>query len=111
MQPTLLSTFLDCAPAALSPAGYPSETELRMVLVVAEIARSLYGDLLLDISKVGGLSHGSWCATHMSQQSNGTKGKIAENLSAILGYMSPYFPFTAGGLSAAKRDIKVCCFM
>ncbi|THH28076.1 hypothetical protein EUX98_g6127 [Antrodiella citrinella] len=89
LQSTLQSTFLDCAPAAFSPAGNPPENELQTALVVVEIARSLYGSLLQGHLK-----------------SNGSTSKSAESLFSILGYMSPYFPFSVNGLGA-KRDIKV----
>lgn len=34
-------------------------------------------------------------------------GIAIEDLTIILGYFSPYFPFTAGGSIVAPRDIKV----
>lgn len=109
LQPTLLSTFLDCAPAAFSPAGNPPENELQMALVISQIARSLYSSLLQVRSDC---LDNVWSNVSYLQ-SNGGGGKDAENLTAILGYMSPYFPFsTSGGLASAKRDIKVisCCY-
>ncbi|KAH8102453.1 hypothetical protein BXZ70DRAFT_1063256 [Cristinia sonorae] len=89
LQPTLVSTFLDCAPAAFPPAGSPSETELQMTMAVAEMTHSLYSTLLQEYSK------------------NSTDGKDLDNLAVILGHMSPYFPFAANGLVTAKRDFKV----
>ncbi|TCD61311.1 hypothetical protein EIP91_008639 [Steccherinum ochraceum] len=97
LQATLLSTFLDCAPAAFSPAGNPPETELQTALVVVEIARSLYGKLL----------QASRPRAFRCHAADGVKDQSTENIAAILGYMSPYFPFTLGGLGVAKRDIKV----
>ena len=45
LQPTLVSTFLDCAPSVFSPSTIPPETELQLVLSAAEIARELYGNV------------------------------------------------------------------
>ncbi|TFY52738.1 hypothetical protein EVJ58_g9842, partial [Rhodofomes roseus] len=90
LHPTLVSTFLDCAPAVFSPSGGPPETELQMVQAVGEICRCLYGAILRE-------------------PPNATKAysTAIEDLGTILGYFSPYFPFTAGGTALGKRDIKV----
>ncbi|OBZ80001.1 Testis-expressed sequence 10 protein [Grifola frondosa] len=85
---TLVSTFLDCAPTVFSPSSSPPETELQMVLVVCEICRTLYGAILQD-----------------SAQSSNVQASA--DLKLILGYLSPYFPFTVSGSSTARRDIKV----
>ena len=50
---TLISTYLDCAPAVFSPSASPSETEVNLVVAVAEIARTLYGVLLQASHSVG----------------------------------------------------------
>ncbi|KAH9937104.1 uncharacterized protein B0H18DRAFT_1112984 [Fomitopsis serialis] len=68
----------------------PPETELQMVQVVGEICRCLYGAIFRE-------------------PLNATKahGTAVEDLSTILGYFSPYFPFAVGGSTLARRDIKV----
>ncbi|KAL6304291.1 hypothetical protein BKA93DRAFT_733535 [Sparassis latifolia] len=88
LHPTLVSTFLDSAPAVFSPSSSPTETELQMVLVVSEICRSLYGAILRD----PGVSRILW---------------TCEQLKIILGYFSPYFPFVVGGSGTSKREIKL----
>ncbi|KAM5530783.1 hypothetical protein V8D89_015524, partial [Ganoderma adspersum] len=89
LHPTLVSTFLDCAPTVFSPSSSPPETELQMVAVVCRICRSLYGRLLQDTAESG--------TTHDSAKTN---------LQTILSYLSPYFPF-AITVPNARRDIKV----
>ena len=44
LQPILVSTFLDCAASVFAPGAVPPETELELVLSVAELARVLYGN-------------------------------------------------------------------
>ncbi|KAI0931972.1 hypothetical protein AcV5_004663 [Taiwanofungus camphoratus] len=87
---TLVSTFLDCAPTVFSPSSGPPETELRMISVIGEICRSLYGAILQEPSESGNARY-----------------TAMEDLKSILGYFAPYFPFEPGGSSMAKRDIKV----
>ncbi|KAK0208276.1 hypothetical protein DFS33DRAFT_1379816 [Desarmillaria ectypa] len=83
LQSTLVSTFLDYAPAVFSPSSNPQEAELDLILAVVDSVRSIYG----------GLSY-----------IQGTKNSLlVENLTSILGYMTPFFPFRPGG----KRDIKI----
>ncbi|KAG5654094.1 hypothetical protein H0H81_007508 [Sphagnurus paluster] len=83
---TLIATFLDCAPAVFSPSGSPSETQVQLVLAVGEIVRSLYGVIM-----------------QVPTPARGNNPKTAsEELGAILGYMTPYFPFRTSG----ARDIK-----
>ncbi|KAL4242182.1 Pre-rRNA-processing protein IPI1 [Abortiporus biennis] len=90
LQSTLISTFLDCAPTAFHPSGQSSETELNMVVTVSEIVRRLYATILQRAAK------------------NGKSRDISlEDLSAFIGHMSPYFPFSTYGSLASKRDIKV----
>ncbi|GLB36226.1 hypothetical protein LshimejAT787_0305140 [Lyophyllum shimeji] len=83
---TLIATFLDCAPAVFSPSASPSETQVRLVLAVGQITRSLYGVILQNPAS----AKGSCSAT-------------AEDLRVLLGYMMPYFPFRHSG----NRDIKI----
>ncbi|KIY62434.1 hypothetical protein CYLTODRAFT_361490 [Cylindrobasidium torrendii FP15055 ss-10] len=79
---TLVSTFLDCSATVFSPAGNPPDTELQLVLAVGEIARAIYGEILQDTV---------------------TSSTCLEELSALLGHMGPFFPFTPSG----RRDIKI----
>ncbi|KAF8349995.1 hypothetical protein F5887DRAFT_1059217 [Amanita rubescens] len=46
LQSTLVSTFLDCAPAVFSPSEKPLETSLQLILAVSQISRTLYSSLL-----------------------------------------------------------------
>ncbi|KAE9411033.1 hypothetical protein BT96DRAFT_983687 [Gymnopus androsaceus JB14] len=80
--PTLVSVFLDCAPAVFSPSGSLPETEMELVSAIVSITRTLYGTIIQDSAPV--LSS-------------------IEELSAILGYMSPFFPFYPNG----RRDVKI----
>ncbi|KAI0330555.1 hypothetical protein GY45DRAFT_736395 [Cubamyces sp. BRFM 1775] len=89
LHPTLVSTFLDCAPTVFSPSTSPPETELQMVLVVCRICRSLYGRILQDTAE-SGRNHGT----------------AETDLQTMLSYLSPYFPFVINGQSA-RRDIKI----
>ena len=61
---TLVSTFLDCAPAVFSPSASPPETELQMVIVVCRICRCLYGRLLQDSAEVRLSLHCNVFCTH-----------------------------------------------
>ncbi|KAF7310992.1 Ipi1-N domain-containing protein [Mycena chlorophos] len=81
---TLISTFLDCAPAVFSPNGHVDETQARLILAVSDIAKCLYAPVLRNTSS----------AT--------PSARTADDLRSILGYMSPYFPFTPQN----SRDIK-----
>ncbi|TRM66181.1 hypothetical protein BD626DRAFT_628138 [Schizophyllum amplum] len=83
---TLVATYLDCAPAVFAPTGTPSETELQLVVTVAEIARTLYGAIFQNQSA-----------------STSRHESAADELRTILGYMSPYFPFTP----SSSKDIKL----
>ncbi|KAI0673507.1 hypothetical protein C8Q78DRAFT_968534 [Trametes maxima] len=87
---TLVSTFLDCAPAVFSPSSTPPDTELQMVLVVCRICRSIYGIILQNTA-----------------ESIRTPETAESDLQVILSYLSPYFPFTINGSAMARRDIKV----
>jgi len=56
LQPTLISTFLDNAPAALIPTSSSSKsliTETKLVHVVGRLARALYSPILRQSSLVG----------------------------------------------------------
>lgn len=54
--PTLVATFLDCAPTVFAPGTPPSETELQTVVAVARLARCLYGEMTLDNNDVSNLA-------------------------------------------------------
>ncbi|KAK0465092.1 uncharacterized protein EV420DRAFT_1759822 [Desarmillaria tabescens] len=83
LQSTLVSTFLDYAPAVFSPSSNPPEVELDLILAVSDSVRSIYGEI-----------------SHIQDTKNSS---LLENLTSILGYMTPFFPFRPGG----KRDIKI----
>lgn len=83
LQSTLVSTFLDYAPTVLSPSSNPQEVELDLILAVSDSVRSIYGEI-----------------SHIQDTKNSS---LLENLTSILGYMTPFFPFRPGG----KRDIKI----
>ncbi|KAK0506164.1 hypothetical protein EDD18DRAFT_20287 [Armillaria luteobubalina] len=83
LQSTLVSTFLDYAPTVFSPGSNPQEVELDLILAVSDSVRSIYGEI-----------------SHIQDTKNSS---LLENLTSILGYMSPFFPFRPGG----KRDIKI----
>ncbi|KAJ7209662.1 hypothetical protein GGX14DRAFT_452486 [Mycena pura] len=85
---TLVSTFLDCAPAVFSPNGNVDETQAKLIVAVAEITVHLYGAILQNSSK-----------TRDSERHT----RASEDLKSILGYMSPYFPFRLEG----SRNIQV----
>ncbi|KAI0652243.1 hypothetical protein C8Q79DRAFT_898200 [Trametes meyenii] len=87
---TLVSTFLDCAPAVFSPSSTPPEIELQMVLVVCRICRSIYGKILQNPLE----------SVHAPETAEA-------DLQVIIAYLSPYFPFTINGSVTARRDIKV----
>ncbi|KAK0198378.1 hypothetical protein F5146DRAFT_1218993 [Armillaria mellea] len=83
LQSTLVSTFLDYAPTVFSPSSNPQEVELDLILAVSDSVRSIYGEI-----------------SHIQDTKNSS---LLENLTSILGYMTPFFPFRPGG----KRDIKI----
>ncbi|KAK0245760.1 hypothetical protein EDD85DRAFT_1016820 [Armillaria nabsnona] len=83
LQSTLVSTFLDYAPTVFSPGSNPQEVELDLILAVSDSVRSIYGEI-----------------SHIQDIKNSS---LLENLTSILGYMTPFFPFRPGG----KRDIKI----
>ncbi|KAH9944068.1 uncharacterized protein BXZ73DRAFT_39165 [Epithele typhae] len=90
LQSTLVSTFLDCAPAVFSPSSSPSEVEVQMVLVICRILRSLYGRILEDSAQ------------------SGTRHERAENdLQTLLYHFGPYFPFTVTNHPSIRRDVKI----
>ncbi|KAG6888689.1 hypothetical protein C0995_006679 [Termitomyces sp. Mi166 len=84
LQSTLIATFLDCAPSIFMPGGNPSETQVQLVLAVGQIARTLYGVIL------------------QASVSSKMKNAASDDLNTLLGYMTPYFPFTSG-----TKDVKV----
>ncbi|GJE87598.1 Ipi1-N domain-containing protein [Phanerochaete sordida] len=85
--PTLVATFLDCAPTVFAPGTPPSETELQTVLAVARLARCLYGEMTLD-------------------NNDKSRSTPYDDLSSLLGHMAPYFPFTVHLSPTARRDLK-----
>ncbi|KAF9069120.1 hypothetical protein BDP27DRAFT_1294272 [Rhodocollybia butyracea] len=82
LHPTLVSVFLDCAPAVFSPSDSPPETEMELISAVVSITNTLYGVI--------------------NQDSTPAPSALDE-LKTILGYMSPFFPFHPSG----RRDVKV----
>ncbi|TFK41082.1 hypothetical protein BDQ12DRAFT_678857 [Crucibulum laeve] len=80
---TLVATFLDYAPSVFSPSATPTETEVHLVVAVAEIVCHLYEAILQTPENIPEVH--------------------AQNLESILGYMTPYFPFRLSG----SRDIKL----
>ncbi|KIK71082.1 hypothetical protein GYMLUDRAFT_975790 [Collybiopsis luxurians FD-317 M1] len=82
LHPTLVSVFLDCAPAVFSPGNSPAETEMELVLAVASITSTLYGNIIQDSSPA--------------------PSALGE-LKTMLNYMTPYFPFHPGG----RKEIKI----
>ncbi|KXN89955.1 hypothetical protein AN958_04959 [Leucoagaricus sp. SymC.cos] len=85
LHPLLVSTILDCAPSVFAPDAKASETEASMILTVSQIASLLYGTIL------GG--------------GEAAPASSLSELEALLGYMTPYFPFA----SSKSRDMKVWC--
>ncbi|KAF4572843.1 hypothetical protein EYR36_007353 [Pleurotus pulmonarius] len=84
---TLISTFLDFAPSVFSPNGKASETDMKLVLAVANIARSLYSSIAQrDLT---------------SMPKDGEAAR--DDLKTLINYMSTYFPFSSSG----SRDIKI----
>ncbi|KAF7436898.1 hypothetical protein PC9H_003732 [Pleurotus ostreatus] len=84
---TLISTFLDFAPSAFSPNGKASETDMKLVLAVANIARSLYSSIAQRDT------------TSMPKDAQAAR----DDLKTLINYMSSYFPFSSSG----SRDIKI----
>lgn len=56
LHPTLVSVFLDCAPAVFSPSNGPPETEMDSISAVVSITRTLYSLIIQDSSPVRPLS-------------------------------------------------------
>ncbi|CCM05152.1 uncharacterized protein FIBRA_07361 [Fibroporia radiculosa] len=86
---TLISTYLDCAASVFSPSSPPAENEYQMVLAVGGICRTLYGTIFCEPA-----------------EDDTVRASAGEDLRQILGYLTPYFPFTLGGSNLVKRDIK-----
>ncbi|KAF8622888.1 hypothetical protein AX15_006653 [Amanita polypyramis BW_CC] len=93
LQPTLVSTFLDCVPTVFSPRETLLETSLQLVLAVSQIAKNLYGVLLQRRSIL------------VSGKYNGS----IEDLGTMLGYMAPYFPFKSKGEQAFQELNVIFC--
>ncbi|KAJ2931166.1 hypothetical protein H1R20_g5935, partial [Candolleomyces eurysporus] len=79
---SLVATFLDYAPAAFSPSGSPSDTEIGLVLAVSRIAHTLYKTVFQEVDKAREVHE--------------------EELQSLLGYMTPYFAVQ----SVASRKIR-----
>ncbi|KIK28472.1 hypothetical protein PISMIDRAFT_90735 [Pisolithus microcarpus 441] len=79
LHPTLIASYLDCAPITFSPGVNPSDTDLQLLTAAMEITRTLYSVILQDAT-----------ATH------------CDDLKGLLGHLSGYFPFRP-----AHRDAKV----
>ncbi|KAI6162256.1 hypothetical protein EDD17DRAFT_598024 [Pisolithus thermaeus] len=84
LHPTLIASYLDCAPVIFSPGINPSDTDLQSLTAAMEITRTLYSAVLQDASQC------SEAATHCA------------DLKALLGPLAGYFPF-----KPAHRDAKV----
>ncbi|KAI6047569.1 hypothetical protein EDC04DRAFT_2619015, partial [Pisolithus marmoratus] len=84
LHPTLIASYLDCAPVVFSPSISPPDTDLQLLTVAMELTRTLYSVVLQSASQV------SEAATH------------CDDLKALLGHLSGYFPFRP-----AHRDAKV----
>ncbi|KAJ3920675.1 hypothetical protein F5877DRAFT_37627 [Lentinula edodes] len=82
LHPTLVSVFLDCAPAVFSPSNGPPETETDSISAVVSITRTLYGLIMQDSSPASA---------------------AIEELQIMLGYMAPFFPFHSNG----RKDVKI----
>ncbi|KAJ3868716.1 hypothetical protein EV359DRAFT_31693 [Lentinula novae-zelandiae] len=52
LHPTLVSVFLDCAPAVFSPSNGPPETEMDSISAVVSITRTLYSLIIQDSSPI-----------------------------------------------------------
>ncbi|KAI6132763.1 hypothetical protein EV401DRAFT_218114 [Pisolithus croceorrhizus] len=84
LHPTLIASYLDCAPVIFSPGINPSDTDLQLLTAAMEITRTLYSAVLQDASQ------GSEAAAH------------CDDLKALLGQLAGYFPF-----KPAHRDARV----
>ncbi|RXW23471.1 hypothetical protein EST38_g2389 [Candolleomyces aberdarensis] len=82
LHPSLVATFLDYAPAAFSPSGSPSDTDIDLVLAVSRIAHTLYKTVFQEVDKAREVHE--------------------EELQSLLGYMTPYF----AAQSVASRKIR-----
>ncbi|KAF5390285.1 hypothetical protein D9757_002858 [Collybiopsis confluens] len=78
---TLVSVFLDCAPAVFSPSATPVETDMALVFTVVSVTSTLYGKIIQDAIPAP---------------------SAVEELRTFLGYMTPFFPFYPSG----RRDVK-----
>ncbi|EKM61169.1 uncharacterized protein PHACADRAFT_247608 [Phanerochaete carnosa HHB-10118-sp] len=87
LHPTLVATFLDCAPSVFISGSSPLEIELQTVLAVFRLSRCLYGEMLLD-------------------NNDKTRGSPYDDLSSLLSHMAPYFPFTVHLSPVARRELK-----
>ncbi|TEB34941.1 hypothetical protein FA13DRAFT_1660099 [Coprinellus micaceus] len=79
---TLIATFLDYAPSAFTPDGNPSPTDVDLIRAVARIVHTLY--------------------KHVFQEVDQTTEVHANELQALVGYMTPYFP----AVSQASKNIR-----
>ncbi|KIJ21676.1 hypothetical protein PAXINDRAFT_5824 [Paxillus involutus ATCC 200175] len=88
---TLTATCLDCAPIVFSPSTNPPETDLQMLTGALKITRTLYSAILQNASYGEDLR------------------KSCEELKALLGYLTGYFPFKPayGEMEQAFQDLNV----
>ncbi|KDR85071.1 hypothetical protein GALMADRAFT_233681 [Galerina marginata CBS 339.88] len=77
---TIIETYLDCAPSVFSPGSSPPETEVQLIVTIAQLAQSLYHVVLESPENID--------------------NEHVEHLESIVNYMSPYFP-------ASTRDGKL----
>lgn len=84
LHPTLIASYLECAPVIFSPSINPSDTDLPLLTTAMEITRTLYSVILQSASQ------SSEAATR------------CDDLKALLGHLSCYFPF-----KPAYKDVKM----
>ena len=106
LQPILISTFLDNAPAALAPNSSSSKSlviETKLVHVVGKLARALYSPILRQPSLVSkGCAKIAEILTPFAFQIDRPS---CNGLKALLNHLSTYFPF--GGDGVFTRDHQV----
>ncbi|KAF9460822.1 hypothetical protein BDZ94DRAFT_1374995 [Collybia nuda] len=86
LHPTLVATFLDCAPSVFAPNSNLPDTEVQLIVAVVRIVHILYNAIMQNPVSVPKLSNST-----------------SEDLKNFLGYMSPYFPFRLTGSYDAKQ--------
>ncbi|KAH6917308.1 hypothetical protein BKA70DRAFT_1418067 [Coprinopsis sp. MPI-PUGE-AT-0042] len=84
---TLVAIFLDNAPAAFTPSGTPTETEMGMVLAVVRLVLTIYQSITRASKKSSEVPMG--------------------DLEALLSFMAPYFPAE----SSSSKNMKLVQFV